>query len=218
MNTIKARHEKLNIILDDRTPVEFPDESVWAYYYGKFRDQLMSILKRHSPSVSDVEDAVEEAFHKLMHKKDRISYGDSMPTTEKDWFWTLYWQSRAYLSHLKDRGAVHAKYVERIAVELKDAFADCNEMFRCMDDSILTRALVRALETLKDEQDISRRNFEVYVSCVAGHKESRDVAAKFGISPNNVDQIKWRVGRLIRKYGPRHFEAAICHEAYSIAA
>lgn len=218
MRTTKTHSEKLSIILDYRTIVDYPDESIWAYYYKKFRDQLIAILMHHGPSIFDIEDAVEESFHKLMHKKDRISYGDNMPKTESGWFWGLYWQSRAYLSHLKDRGEVHAKYLERIAVELKDAFADCNEMFRCMDADIRTRALARALGTLKDEQDISRRNFEVYVSSVAGHMGSKEIAAKFGITPNNVDQIKWRVGRLIRKHAPRHFEEALRHEAHREAA
>ena len=47
---------------------------------------------------------------------------------------------------------------------------------------------------------------------------AKEVAKKYNIKANNVDVITWRVGRLIRKYGPRHFEAALRHEGYGHAA
>ena len=207
----------MKITLNDTTIIPFPNEAAWAMFHTKFSKPLVEITSRYSITVADAEDAVEEAFYKLMHKKDPEAWGDKMPQTEKSWFWALYWQARSYLSHLKDRSDVHAKYVQFIAPELKDAFASSHQGEE-MDGDILARALERALKTLKSEQDISRRNLEIYVSRMMYGVAAKEVAKKYNIKANNVDVITWRVGRLIRKYGPRHFEAALRHEGYGHAA
>ena len=73
--------------------------------YAKFAAPLVSQLKRTCNSEADCEDAVAEAFVKLMYHKKPEAYGDNLPETEKSWFWTFYWQARSYLSHLKERFA-----------------------------------------------------------------------------------------------------------------
>ena len=199
--------------LDHTTIIPFPDKAFWAELYQKSHGALVESVRRYSQTIADAEDAVEEAFYKLMHKKDPDAYGDRMPQTEKGWFWALYWQARAYLSHLRDRVGVHAMYVERISVELESVFA-CGHQGEEMDEEVRSRALARALETLRAEQDISRRNLEVFILRTKGGLSSKEVAANFGIAANNVDQIVYRVRRLVRKYGPRHFEAALRREGY----
>ena len=134
-----------------------------------------------------------------------------------DWFWSLYWQARAYLSHLSDRAEVHAKYVERTAKALEEAFA-CGHQGEALDREIIGRALVRALETLKAEQDISRRNLEIYICRKEYDRPAKEVAVKYNIKANNVDQIVSRVKALVEKHGPRHFAAALRREGYGFAA
>ncbi len=87
------------------TIIPFPTSDVWGTFYTKFRKPIINMLNG-GYCLADREDAVEASFHKLMHKKD-VS------------FWSLYWQARAYLSHLNDRAEVHAKYVERTAKALE---------------------------------------------------------------------------------------------------
>ena len=203
--------------LDGTTIVSYPSQSAWTEYYGKFCKALVTALGRHSLSFADVEDAVEEAFHKLMHKKDPAAYGDKMPQTEKEWFWALYWQARAYLSHLRSHAGVHARYVERTAQELESVFASGHQG-EAMDVEVHSHALARALETLKAEQGISRRDLEIYLCRKLSGEPAKKVAEKYGIKPNNVDQIVWRVGLIVRKHGPRHVEAALRHEGYGFAA
>ncbi len=152
-----------------------------------------------------------------VHKKDVSAYGENMPQTESDWFWSLYWQARAYLSHLNDRAEVHAKYVERTAKALEGVFA-CGHQGEALDREIIGRALVRALETLKAEQDISRRNLEIYICRKKYDMPAKEVAAKYDITANNVDQIVSRVKALVEKHGPRHFEAALRREGHGFAA
>ena len=83
-----------------------------------------------------------------------------------------------------------------------------------MDEEIRNRALTRALETLRAEQDISKRNLEIYVFRMKDGVPSKVVAEMYNVTANNVDQITWRVGRLVRKHGPRHFEHALKREGY----
>ena len=203
--------------LDHTTIIPFPDKAFWAELYQKSHGALVESVRRYSQTIADAEDAVEEAFYKLMHKKGPDAYGDKMPQTEKGWFWALYWQARAYLSHLKDRCGVHAKYVNLVAPVLDDDFAP-GYQGEAMDGDIRARALVRALETLKAEQDISRRDLLIYVCRRSEGVPSKEVAEKFGVTANNVDVITWRVGRLVRKHGPRHFEEALRHVGYGYAA
>ena len=95
---------------------------------------------------------------------------------------------------------------------------DAETLRKAMDDDIRARALVRALETLKAEQDISRRDLLIYVCRRSEGVPSKVVAEKFNLTANNVDVITWRVGQLVRKHGPRHFEEALRHVGYGYAA
>ena len=213
ISNTKKKGKYMKITLDDTKTIAFPNSSTWALFYSKFYEALVQEVRRYSITVADAEDAVAEAFHKLMHKKDREAYGEKIPQTEKGWFWALYWQSRSYLSHLHDHANVHAKYVERISQELDSVFA-CGNQGEEMDRVIRNRALARALKTLKADQDLSRRDLEVFVSRTKYAKSSKEVARVYGITANHVDQIVYRVRRIVQKYGPHYFEEALRWEGY----
>ena len=198
--------------LDSTTAVSFPSQAEWAEYYSKFHKSLVNGLNGRY-CLADREDAVEEAFHKLMHRKDIEAYGDKQPQTEADWYYNLRWQARAYLSHLKERAERHAKYVECAADALADVFA-CGHQGELMDAGIRTRALVRALEEFREEQDVSRRNLTVYVLLEMGERSVKELAQRYETTENNIYAIKFRTGLLLRKYGPRCFERALRREGY----
>ena len=95
---MKNEKKEIRMIkLDATTIVSYPTSSKWADYYERFRSALVNSLNGRY-CVADREDAVEEAFHKLMHKKDMAAYGEKMPQTEADWYWNLHWQARSFLS------------------------------------------------------------------------------------------------------------------------
>lgn len=196
--------------LDDMTPVAYPNRETWGMFYEKFRLPLVNGLNRKY-SYADREDAVEEAFHKLMHLKDREAYGDNLPDTEAKWYGALYWQARAKLSHMRERGERHAEYIKKAVEELSGIFA-CGFQGMSIDSELRSRALVRALEMFREEQDVSRRDLNVYVLRMSGVR-AKEVASRLGITANNVDQIKYRVGILLRKRGPRCFVRALRQEA-----
>lgn len=198
--------------LDSISVVPFPDSAAWAAFHEKFFSPLVNSLN-HAYCLADREDAVEEAFYKLMFKKDRDAY-EKEPETEKDWFYALRWQARAALSHRREREERHAEYVEEAAKALADVFA-CGHQGEEMDAEIRSSALVRALETFRKEQDISCRDLNIYVAIQTGEASGQELAARYRITSDNVYVIKYRVGRLLQKHGPRHFERALKREGYS---
>jgi len=176
------------------------DNTAWAELYVKFRTLLINGLNG-SYCFADREDAVEFAFDKLMHRKDVKAYGDKYPRTEKDWLSHLHWQAKSFLSHLKSRFDLHAKYVEVMSKELEDAFIPGLQGI-ALDSKTRSEALVRALEIFKAEQDISRRDLNVFVLRERLQMPSKKVAARYKLTVENVDVIKHRIGKLLRKYGP----------------
>ena len=184
--------------------------AIFVALYAK-RDEVVRRLNRYY-SIEDREDAVSEAFVKLL-KKDPVSYGDKLPESEEEWLKELYWQARAYLSHLREHAEVHAKYVERMASELEGVFA-CGHQGEEMDAELRSRALVRALEMFRREQDVSRDDLEIYTSITKREATGRELARRYRTTEENVYVIKHRTGLLLRKYGPRCFERALKVEGY----
>ena len=114
-------------VFDSTTIVDFPSRSVWGEYYSKFRGHLLASLSSYY-CLADREDAVEYAFDKLMNKRAKEAY-NNMPETESAWFSTLYWQAKSYLSHMKEHGIVHARYVEKCLKNSKAHFRpDCRAL------------------------------------------------------------------------------------------
>ena len=195
--------------LDSVTVVPFPDSAAWAAFHVKFFDSLVRSLNR-AYCLADREDAVEEAFHKLMHKTDRNSY-EKEPETERDWFYALRWHARSYLSHCREDADRRAKYAEDAAQTLVDLFA-CGHQGEELDAEIRARSLVRALEMFRKDQDVSRRDLAIYVGIETGVASGQELAARYRITVDNVYVIKYRVGRLLRKHGPRCFARALERE------
>ena len=187
--------------------IDFPTSNVWGELYSKFRKQLMAKLSSYY-CLADREDAVESAFYKLMNKKDKEAYGDKMPKSENGWFWALYWQAKSYLSHMREHGVVHTKYVEEIAKELENVFAP-GYFGDFLDNEVYSKALALALDSFRKDQDISRRNLQIYISATAEKVPAKVLAAKFKISEDNVYVIKFRVGKLLEKHGKKYFQAAL---------
>ena len=183
------------------------DNQAWAELYTKFRPKLVNSLNS-CYSLADREDAVEFAFDKLMHRKDAEAYGDKFPRNEKDWYWNLHWQAKSFLSHIRCRCDLHAKYVEFMSKELEDAFVPGLQGV-ALDEETRAEALARALEIFKAEQDISRRDLGVFVLRQRFQMPAKEIAARYGITVGNVNVINHRISKLIRKYGPDCYDRAL---------
>ena len=185
----------------------FPSRDMWGKIYEKYHAKIVSSLNSRY-CLADREDAVENAFDKLMNKKDPAAYGGKMPASAEAWSKALYWQARSFLSHMNEHSQIHAKYIEKIAKELEEAFVP-GIQGSFLDAEVYSRALPLVLEIFRKDQDVSRRNLAVYVGIVMDKIPAKDIATKFGITENNVYAIKFRVGKLLAKYGKSYFQTAL---------
>ena len=55
---------------------------------------------------------------------------------------------------------------------------------------------------------------DIFVRLQTNGESARSVAKRYGIEENNVYQIKFRTGRILRKYGPKCFEKALRKEGH----
>ena len=185
----------------------FPSRDTWGKIYEKYHAKIVSSLNSRY-CLADREDAVENAFDKLMNKKDPAAYGGKMPASAEGWFKALYWQARSFLSHMNERSQIHAKHIEKIAKELEEAFVP-GIQGAFLDAEVYSRALPLALEIFRKDQDISRRDLEIYVDFAAKRIPAKIVAKEYKVSAINVNTIKFRVGHLLEKYGRKCFQAAL---------
>ena len=195
--------------LDSETIIPFPNLYDWAVFHKKFFKTLVNMLSK-AYSLCDREDAVEEAFVKLMYKKPRDTY-DKEPETEKDWFYTLHWQSRAALSHRRESDERRTRLADEVAKEMA-GMVEAGRQGEAMDAAIRSDALARALAIFCGEHDVSRRDIAIYVGAETRSASTGELAARFGTTAGNVYVIKSRVGKLLRKYGRRCYERALGEE------
>ena len=195
--------------LDENTVIGFPTTEDWANLYQKLHKSLVSSLSGKY-CLADREDAVEEAFHKLMHKKGIEAYGDKKPQTEAEWFWQLRCQARSFLSHMNESAKRHAKHIERAAKDMFGMIAAVQGLE--LDNAICRHALAKALEMLCEEQDISRRNLCIYTRVALRNESVKSVSRRFNVTENHVYQIKFRMKNLLRKHGIDCLRRALCEE------
>ena len=65
----------------------------------------------------------------------------------------------------------------------------------------MNEKFVKALEIFKAEQDISRRDLNVFILRERLRMPSKKVAARYNLTVDPVAVIKHRIGKLLRKYG-----------------
>ena len=191
---------------DTRTIVDFPTLAVWGKYYSKFRSELLQMLSRYNPV--DREDAVEFAFDKLMNRKSKEAYSGKVPSTELEWFWALYWQAKSYLGHKAEHEAVHERYVNKMGGD-EDNMLIFGRQGELLDKETYREALPIALNSLIKEHHLDREKLEVFIASEAYGEPVKMVAEKYGLTENNVYQIKFRVGKILRKYGKKHLFDAL---------
>ena len=84
-----------------------PSLESWGELYTQWYDQLVKALVWFaSAAMSDVEDAVQEAFLKIMGLSPNLKLQKPLePKTLKQWYGFVWWQARSILSHMSIRAA-----------------------------------------------------------------------------------------------------------------
>lgn len=198
------------------------------------------IASRLKGRVEDKDDAIAEVACKcigiglgtgvcLMFDKDPFATA----RTREQWIAFAVWQCRARLGIIhssrnywidpgEDAQSEEADYRRRKVDEFKayefDRESGCHHPIpgRSYDESVRYRAGYKVLEDLVAELSVSRRDMQIWMACDMFRRDRAELAEKFDVKPNNLDQVIFRVRHKIRKFGPalhRRHEARLFYEA-----
>lgn len=189
--------------LNGTDKIEFPGFEAWSGFFKKWHDSLVKGLD-HKFSLADREDAVSQAFVKLMAKPESVYEGD-IPQTEKGWYGNIYWQAKACLSHMAEARDTWVPY-HRQATEEGYLTAPVRG-FNHLDLEVRNAALHRTLDELCDEAGMKPANVAAYVRWYLEDEPSEKVAESFGMTANNLHAIRFRIEKLLKRKGAERFRA-----------
>ena len=165
-------------------------ESVrWTEFYNTYRPHMLGFMRVKFPSV-EPEDAIQEAMVALMHALPGYHYTPD----EKGHFRNYLMGVLAHkASDILKKNSRHSGVVAGIK-SARGAAAP----HRCdADDQELeawkASAMEAAIEQLMSDDTIRPTTREVFRHVALMHESAEDVATMFGITRNNVDQIKRRM-------------------------
>ena len=160
-----------------------PQSVRWAELYRRYEEPMRGFLKAKFPSL-EPEDVIQETMLALSRRLPDYRYTPD----EKGHF-------RSYLM-----GILKHKAADAIARRTREA--DARERLKrqprdggCRpgDDEWRVSALEVAISQLMADESVNALHRMVFRHVVLSHEPPEEVAAKFGISRNNVDQIKRRL-------------------------
>ena len=153
--------------------------------------------------------------------------------TQEEWLAFVTWQCRARLGVIRakreywldpgeDAQGEEAEYRRHKVDEFKayefDREIGCHRPIpgRSYDESVSARAAYKVLEDLVADLSVSRRDMQIWMACDMLRRDRAELAAEFGVKPNALDQVIFRVRNKLRKFGPalhRRHAARLFYEA-----
>ena len=70
------------------------------------------------------------------------------------------------------------------------------------DDEIKYEAAYAVLSDLIKYHSVSQRDLEIWMAKVMDCRDRYEISERFGVTPNNIDQIVYRINGKLRKFGP----------------
>ena len=70
------------------------------------------------------------------------------------------------------------------------------------DDEIKYKAAYAVLADLVKYHSVSKRNIAIWIAKVLHCRDRYEIAEKFGVTPNNIDQIVHKINGKLNKFGP----------------
>ena len=193
--------KKLN--LDAVTKIQYPTQDTWGKFYQDWNKSLVEGLGNQH-DLMDRQDAVSDAFVKLMMRKDKGEYVH-VPETEREWYGCIKWQAKACLSHAYGSRTTREKHHKAAMVEWianTPVACSCN-----IDSEVRAAALYRTLREVCREAGMKKVNVEAYIRWYLNGENSADVALELGTTVQNLHVIRFRVEKLLREKGWGKFVA-----------
>ena len=174
------------------------DSPRWLDFVARYRPVMESYLKSQYPTV-DADDVMQETLVVLARKLPEYRYAPD----EKGHF-------RNYLFGIlknKAREALKRQSKDSRAVEAAKEFAATSQAAVASDDAEMENwrisAYEVALQQLLANPRLSERTRQIFVRTALKGEDPVSVAALFGTTRNNVDQIKNRMTVELRKLATR---------------
>ena len=187
----------MTVKLNATDKIRFPTMEVWARFFKDWSESLIEGLGNQH-DLMDRQDAVSNAFVKLMFKKGIEDYGH-IPETESDWYGCIKWQAKSFLKRGYDSKATWEKYHKAATFERlinAPAVSYCN-----IDREVRDAALHQTLREVCKEAKMKDVNVEAYVRWYLNGEDSAEVAEELGTNPNNLHAIRFRVEKLLKEKG-----------------
>ena len=159
------------------------DNARWAEFFRIYEQPMRAFLSARFPSV-DADDAIQEAMVALMRRMPDYHY-----TPDSNGHFHNY--LTGILKH-KAEDALRREARERGKRDKLKERGAANAPREDPDDWKLA-AMNAALEQLLSDESVNARAREVFRHVALMHEPPAEVAAAFGISRTNVDQIKRRM-------------------------
>ena len=165
------------------------DNARWAEFFRIYEQPMRSFLQSRFPSV-DADDAIQETMVALMRRMPDYHY-----TPDSNGHFHNY--LTGILKHKAEdalrREARENGKRDRLAEREETSDARSRADMRGESEDWKLAAMNAALEQLLSDESVNARAREVFRHVALMHEPPAEVAAAFGISRTNVDQIKRRM-------------------------
>ena len=169
-----------------------PDSARWTEFFGKYESLMRGFLRTRFPSV-EPEDAIQETMLALCKALPRYTYTPDEKGHFRNYLIGLLSHKAADILR---RDARHSSLVSGLrngrrgeTDARREADADGDHEYEAWKIS----AMEAAVEQLMANDAIRPATREVFRHVALMHENPEDVARMFGITRNNVDQIKKRM-------------------------
>jgi len=195
--------------LTNHTKPFIPTMAEWAMFFAAWHKRLEASLRK-SGSMAACEEAVQEAFIKVLGLSDHLHLAKPlMPKTEDQWYAFLYYQAKARLSCYNQQG----KRFVQLTEWWNDEEALDEDGWGVAEDSsepAATMPMTRDRTWVRDEfrkvfADLCRSagvkdcNHRAFVRFILDEKSGSDVVAEIPeiLNANNLYQVKKRIMNLL---------------------
>ena len=159
----------------------------WTDFYNRYSPAMLGFLRERYPSV-EAEDVIQETLVALTKAMPDYHYTPDGNGHFRNWLMGI-------VKH-KALDAIHrAKRISNIKTDIAKGYdrQSVEPTILAEDDSWKHSAMEAAVEQMMSDESITARTREVFRHVALMHEQPEDVARQFGISRNNVDQIKKRM-------------------------
>lgn len=173
----------LNALAGDATSVR------WTEFYNKYADGLRAFLQANYPAV-EADDVIQETFVALVKCLPRYQY---VPDVHGHFHNYLIGIAKHKAEDACRRQAAHAALKTKLENEVDEQTNPLRQSDDEDEAAWRNSAKEAALEQLLADDSISLTTREVFRHVALMHELPVKVASQFGITRNNVDQIKARL-------------------------